>query len=107
MFTLKRKVFLLVFAIGALVFSSSAFSSEPSKEPMLKIETGMHTAPIWRIGIDNAERYLVTGSRDKSIKVWELRTGKLIKTLRPPIGSGNEGRISAVAISPDGRYVAG
>jgi WD40 repeat protein len=107
MFTLKRKIFLLVFAIVALVFSSSAFSSEPSKEPMLKIETDMHIAPIMRIGIDSAERYLVTGSDDKSIKVWELRTGKLIKTLRPPIGRGNEGKIYAVAISPDGRYVAG
>jgi WD40 repeat protein len=76
-------------------------------EPILKIETGMHTAPIMRIGIDSAERYLVTGSEDKTIKVWELRTGKLIKTLRPPIGSGNEGKIYAVAISPDGRYIAG
>jgi len=107
MFTLKRKIFLLIFAIVALVFSSSAFSEEPPKEPILKIETGMHTAPINRIGIDSAERYLVTGSDDKSIKVWELRTGKLIKTLRPPIGSGNEGKIYAVAISPDGKYVAG
>jgi WD40 repeat protein len=60
-----------------------------------------------RIGIDSAERYLVTGSHDKTIKVWELKTGKLIKTLRPPIGNGDEGKIYAVAISPDGRHIAG
>jgi WD40 repeat protein len=52
------------------------------------------------IGIDSAERYLVTGSDDKTIKVWELKRGKLIKTLRPPIGNGDEGKIYAVAISP-------
>jgi len=106
-FTLKRKIILLTFTVITLIYPSFAFSAEPPKEPMLKIETGMHTATIKRIGIDSAERYLVTGSDDKSIKVWELRTGKLIKTLRPPIGSGNEGKIFAVAISPDGRYVAG
>ena len=89
-----------------LILLTPAFSSEPPKDPILKIETGMHTALIRRIGIDSAERYLVTGSEDKTIKVWELRTGRLIKTLRPPIGSGNEGMIFAVAISPDGRYVA-
>jgi len=106
-FTLKRKIILLTFTVITLIFSSFVFPAEPPKEPMFKIETGMHTAAIVRIGIDSAERYLVTGSHDKSIKVWELRTGKLIKTLRPPIGSGDEGKINAVAISPDGRYVAG
>jgi len=93
-------IFLLTF------ISTTVFSADPPKEPILRIDTGMHTAPIIRIGIDSAERYLVTGSDDKTIKVWELRTGRLIKTLRPPIGSGNEGRIYAVAISPDGRHVA-
>jgi len=100
--------FLILLVIFLLSFiPTQGFSAEPPKEPMLKIETGMHTAPIKRIGIDSAERYLVTGSHDKTIKVWELKTGKLIKTLRPPIGNGNEGKIYAVAISPDGKYVAG
>ena len=76
-------------------------------EPILQIETGMHIAAIRRIAIDKAERFLVTGSDDKTIRVWELRTGRLLKTLRPPIGSGDEGMIYAVAISPDGRHVAG
>lgn len=85
---------------------ASIFSSDSPKDPILKIETGMHTAMIRRIGIDRAERYLVTSSEDKTIKVLELLTGRLIKTLRPPIGSGNEGKIYAVAVSPDGKYVA-
>jgi len=102
---MKYLIPLVIFLLSSI--PTQGFSAEPPKEPMLKIETGMHTAVIKRIGIDSAERYLVTGSDDKSIKVWELRTGRLIKTLRPPIGSGNEGKIFAVAISPDGRYVAG
>jgi len=89
-----------------LLLTLTAFADEPPTAPILKIETGMHIAAITSIGIDKGERFLVTGSLDKTIKVWELRTGRLIKTLRPPIGSGNEGKIYAVAISPDGRHVA-
>jgi WD40 repeat protein len=74
--------------------------------PMLRIETGMHTAMIRRIAVDAAGRFLVTGSDDKTVRVWELETGRLLRTIRPPTGTGNEGKIYAVAISPDGRTIA-
>jgi WD40 repeat protein len=101
-FTIKKITPLLL----TLILFPLQLHTQPT-EPILKIETGMHTAPIIRIAIDSWERYLVTGSHDKTIKVWDLKTGKLIKTLRPPIGNGNEGKIYAVAISPDGRHIAG
>jgi WD domain, G-beta repeat len=81
-------------------------NSQPSSQPTLRIETEMHTAPIDRIGVDAAGRYLVTGSVDKTVRVWELATGRLLRTLRPPIGKGDEGKIHAVAISPDGSLIA-
>jgi WD40 repeat protein len=74
--------------------------------PILRLDTGMHTAPIRSIDVDAAERYLVTGSSDKTVRVWSLPDGRLLRVLRPPIGKGNEGRIDAVAISPDGQTVA-
>src|SRR5215831_12939785 len=79
---------------------------EPPPAPVLRLETGMHTAPIRRIDVDAKERYLVTGSYDKTVRVWDLATGRLLRVLRPPIGPDNEGKIYAVAISPDGRTVA-
>ncbi|MDI9570597.1 MAG: caspase family protein [Pseudomonadota bacterium] len=81
-------------------------AAEPPREPILKIETGMHTEKIGRIGVDDANRYLVTASSDKSVRVWELATGRLLSVLRPPMGEGDEGKIYAVAISPDGQTVA-
>ncbi len=75
-------------------------------KPILRLDTGMHTAPIRSIDVDAAERYLVTGSSDKTVRVWSLPDGRLLRVLRPPIGKGNEGRIDAVAISPDGQTVA-
>jgi WD40 repeat protein len=58
------------------------------------------------MGVDTAQRYLVTGSADKTVRVWDLASGRLLRTLRPPIGAGNEGRIDAVALSPDGSIAA-
>jgi WD40 repeat protein len=66
----------------------------------------MHTAMINRISVDAAARYVVTASHDKTARVWELATGKLLQTLRPPMGDGNEGKLFAVALSPDGQEVA-
>jgi WD40 repeat protein len=73
---------------------------------MLRIEAGMHTAPIIRIDVDAAERFLVTASDDKTARVWDLANGQLLQVLRPPLGAGDEGRLDAVAISPDGAMVA-
>jgi WD40 repeat protein len=82
----------LIKEFNTLIEKHREIAKKKNLEPILKIETGMHTAPIRRIGIDSAERFLVTGSDDKTIKVWELKRGKLIKTLRPPIGNGKEGK---------------
>ena len=97
----------LATAVTAVLMASGvAHSGEPPSEPVLRIETGMHTAPIWRIGVDAAERFLVTASGDKTARLWDLETGRLLRVLRPPIGAGDEGKLYAVAISPDGAVVA-
>jgi len=78
----------------------------PVMDPLLRIETGMHTAPIFRVGVDRTCRLLATGSFDKTVRLWSLPEGKLLQTLRPPIGPGDDGKVYAVAVSPDGRLVA-
>ncbi|MBK9488034.1 MAG: hypothetical protein IPO07_03975 [Haliscomenobacter sp.] len=57
----------------------------------LTLNTPMHTAKIGRISVDQGGRYLLTASNDKTAKLWDLRSGTLLRTLRPPIGAGNEG----------------
>ncbi len=71
----------------------------------------MHTAMINRIGVDAACSLMVTGSDDKTARLWALPEGgrgspELLRTLRVPIGDGNDGKIYAVALSPNGKWVA-
>jgi WD40 repeat protein len=75
-------------------------------EPILQTETGMHTAPINRIAVDRAEQFLVSGSDDKTVRVWELASGRLLRTLHVPLGPGSLGKVYAVALSPDGQSIA-
>ncbi len=79
---------------------------ENSTPPVLRLNTQMHTAIIKRIDVDATGRYLVTGSDDKTVRVWSLPDGKLLRILRPHIAKGHEGKIYSVAISPNGKTVA-
>ena len=84
----------------------AAVKACPDQTPFLRIETGMHTAVIWRIGVDAACARIATASDDKTVRLWSLPDGKLQRTIRLPIGPGNGGKVRAVAISPDGRRLA-
>ena len=97
---------LLVGVMIPLLISSLAFSEEPASRPILRIEPGMHTAAINSFDLDSENHYLVTGSDDNTVRVWDMATGKLLRTLRPPLGQGKKGMIYAVAISPNGTEIA-
>ncbi len=75
-------------------------------EPILRIETGQHIAQIKGIDTDAANRYAVTASIDKTVRVWSLPDGRLLRVLRLPIDQGNIGKAYAVAVTPDGSTVA-
>ncbi|MGA9267184.1 MAG: hypothetical protein WBV79_12140, partial [Rhodomicrobium sp.] len=100
----------IFFWIAAL--AGAARGEEPLvQSPMLRIDPGMHTASIRGIGVDAACSLMVTGSDDKTARLWGLPEGgrgapELLRTLRVPIGGGNDGKVDAVALSPNGKWVA-
>ncbi len=100
-----RRCAAAVCLVWAIPWSAGAETAFPER-PFLRLESGMHTAPIIRIDVDAAGRYLVTGSNDKTARIWDLRDGRLLRTLRVPLGAGNVGKVYAVALSPDGDTVA-
>ncbi|MBW4646188.1 MAG: WD40 repeat domain-containing protein [Goleter apudmare HA4340-LM2] len=60
-----------------------------------------HTSKVTSVAISPDGETLVSGCADKTIKLWHLKTGKLIRTL-----TGNLGQVSSVAVSPDGNFLA-
>jgi WD40 repeat protein len=85
---------------------TAALSTGLYDRPVLTLDPGMHIAPISRADVDAAGVYAVTGSDDKTVRVWSARTGELLRTIRLPRGPGDVGKVFAVAISPDGDLVA-
>jgi len=96
----------VAFASVALGWCEEAIAAEPPTEPQLRIEAEMHTAVINRIDTDATGRFAVTASDDKTARVWDVASGRLLQVLRPPLGPGNEGKLFAVAMTPDGAAVA-
>jgi len=101
---MKLKVLSLLFAL--FFYAVVVDSQEVIKAPILRIENGSHIGKLTKISIDAADRYLVTAAEDKTVRVWELSSGKLLSILRPPIGEDKDGMVYTVSISPDGNTIA-
>ncbi len=99
----SRVCAVLLFVLAAW---APAGAEEPPAAPILRIEVGAHTIDHMRIDSDAANRFLVTASYDKTVRVWEIPSGRMLRVLRPPLGPEGEAKINGVAISPDGRTVA-
>jgi WD40 repeat protein len=56
-----------------------------------------HSAPVCSVRSSDGDT-VVTGSRDGTINVWELRKGRLVRSIR-----AHENRLDSLAITPDGR----
>ena len=61
-------------------------------EPMLRINAPSHIGLIKRIATDAAERFAVTASDDKTVRVWSLPDGTLQRVIWLPSGEGNLGK---------------
>lgn len=75
-------------------------------QPILRVETGMHTTLIRRVVVDSPRNRLLTASDDKTIRVWQMPEARLLAVLRVPIDAGHEGQLFGLAVSPDGKTVA-
>ena len=102
----RKSTSLFIFSLLILAITSFSYALEPPKEPIIRVEAGMHTATITGLATDQENRYLVTSSVDKTVRLWDASNGKLIRVFRPPLDDGDEGKLYAIAISPDGQTIA-
>src|SRR5262249_5003974 len=74
--------------------------------PVLVLNTGGHTAKVHKVLFDPKGGRVISVSQDKTIRIWDTRTGESIDVLRPPIGPGPQGELYAAALSPNGKLLA-
>jgi hypothetical protein len=98
----KPTLALLACLLGIAVAQADAW---PTK-PMVRIDTGRHTAFIHALVLDAASGKTFSASEDKTIRVWRTADGRLLDTFRVPAGLQAEGQLYALALSPDGRTLA-
>ncbi|MEA3491654.1 MAG: caspase family protein [Campylobacterota bacterium] len=80
-------------------------SSISATEAILQLDTGGHTALIWDV-VATKSGDIVTASDDKTIRVWDSKRGKEKRKILGQIGKGSEGKIYAIALSPDEKQLA-
>jgi WD40 repeat protein/serine/threonine protein kinase len=58
-----------------------------------------HTSEVSSVALTTDSLYAISGSRDKTLRMWDLETGRSISTME-----GHTAQVTSVAITPDGRY---
>ncbi len=112
-----KKIFIGIAILAMAVNLISAETSQNSstkndkgvkKDPqkaILRLDTGGHTAQITDV-IANKSGEIITSSHDKTIRVWDSKTGKEKRKILGLIEKGNGGMIFAIALSPDEKQLA-
>ncbi len=76
-----------------------------TQDHFLVINPDGHKSTIYDMDIDKKGN-IITGSFDKTVKVWDSKKGIQLKEFRGQIGKGSEGFIYAVALSPNQKHLA-
>jgi len=93
------------YVIFACIFMAGARTAAEER-PILQLDTGGHMAIIKGLAFTPDGRQLVSASDDKTIRVWDLAGGKTVRTIRGESAPGDAGKVYAMALSPDGKWLA-
>ncbi|MFN2513492.1 MAG: caspase family protein [Pyrinomonadaceae bacterium] len=79
---------------------ASVTPATPGDKPELILQTG-HTRSANAVAFSPDNRWLASGGKDNVIKIWDLPTGNVLRTLY-----GHTSNVNALAVSPDGKLLA-
>ncbi|MGI9522548.1 MAG: Ig-like domain-containing protein [Hyphomicrobiaceae bacterium] len=70
------------------------------------LKTAGHLAPVWSLAFTPDGEELVSAGDDKVVRVWSLQKAKTVRLIRAEAGPANHGKIYALALSPNGHWLA-
>ena len=94
---------LLLIASLAILSVHWALAADTPDGPILRIETGGHTAVAHGLAVSRDGSRIATASFDGTVRIWSTPELSLVRTIRLPVGSGIEGAAYVVAFSPDSK----
>src|SRR5438552_8007927 len=71
-----------------------------SQKPEIYVSTG-HTSDVNSVAFSPDSKTLASGSRDATIRLWDVASGQEFKTLK-----GHLSDVDSIAFSPDGKTLA-
>ncbi len=91
--------------LGAVLLTTTAAAGDELPLPDSVVATLKgHTEIVYAVAFSPDGTHILTGSFDKTLKLWETATGKEIKTFGG--AAGHQNLILSVAFSPDGQLLA-
>ncbi|KJU87018.1 repeat-containing protein, partial [Candidatus Magnetobacterium bavaricum] len=84
--------------IAAMFVLPAAGGAYGADKADIVVQAG-HAAGVLSIAVSPDGKYVFSGDRDGTLKLWDIDTGREIRAF-----SGHSGDVLTVAISPDGKY---
>jgi WD40 repeat protein len=88
---------------ASLLAASTAQTPPPAKLEVVQTFKG-HGELVYSVAFSPDGKLLATGSFDRTLKLWDMGTGKEIRTMQGP--SAHQNIVMQVAFSPNGRLLA-
>jgi len=99
----KLSEFIINIFYFLLIFTATA---QAEIIPTLMLDHGAHKGIIRDVIFTKDGKYLISSSDDKTVRVWNVKKGRLSRTVFWDQSKGAQGSVYAIALTKDNKYLA-